>query len=149
LAAHPQSRIVQPGGAVLLSVAATSADPLAYQWQRDGMDIAGANAATHLLDPVAFADGGNYRAVVNGPGGTVVSSNAAIVVFAGTNTGNALGLRVAGPAGRIVTLQARTNLLPATPWQTFSNVVLQGSPQTVADPQAPTRPERYFRALLP
>ena len=149
ITAHPQSLIVAPGAPALLAVSATGSGTLAYQWQRNGVDIAGANAATHLIESVVFADGGNYRALVSGAGGSAESGNAAVVVFAGTNTGNALQLQLAGPMGRTVTLQARTNLQPATAWQTFSNVVLQGTLRTVTDPQAATRPERYFRAVLP
>ena len=58
---HPQSQTVPPGGSVTFTVVASGTEPLSYQWQHDGGDIAGATATSYMINPVAEADAGNYR----------------------------------------------------------------------------------------
>ncbi len=149
IVAHPQPVITAPGLPVLLSVSATASGPVVFQWQRNGVEISGATASNYVIDPVAFTNGGSYRVVVSSAGGSVNSTNASVVVFSSTRSGNTPQLQIAGPAGRPLTVLSKTDLQSATPWQTFSNVVMQGGLQTVTDPDSGVRSERYFRAVLP
>jgi hypothetical protein len=68
-----------------LRVQAVGANPLRYQWQRNGADIAGATSASLALCPVTAAD--------NNASFTVAVSNAL-----GNVTSNAAVLTVAPPA---------------------------------------------------
>jgi len=53
---------------VLAEVTGTEAN-LEYQWQKNGEDIAGANAATHVTEPLARTDdGAKYRVKLSLPG---------------------------------------------------------------------------------
>ena len=53
----------------------------AYQWQRDGVDIPGATAATYRLDPTAAADNGAaFRVVVTNALGSATSAAAPLTV---------------------------------------------------------------------
>ncbi len=65
-----------------LSVEAIGAGVLSYQWQKDGVDIAGANSPSFTLAMSEEADSGTYRVVVTNSLGTVTSDAVAVsVVF--------------------------------------------------------------------
>ncbi len=68
------------GGSAEFSVGAVGVEPLAYQWQRDGVNIAGANGSTITVAPVDAQDAGNYRCVVTGGCGQSVVSPSEILV---------------------------------------------------------------------
>jgi large repetitive protein len=79
--------ITQPTGASLFvgegfstSVSATGFQPITYQWQQDGVDVAGATSATFSIDSVGVDDAGVYTAVVTNQVGTVTSAGAALEV---------------------------------------------------------------------
>jgi hypothetical protein len=58
-------------------------DSLAYQWQRNGIDIPGETGATYTLDAASTIDlGAQFRVLVSGSGGTVVSDVATIILNA-------------------------------------------------------------------
>jgi hypothetical protein len=68
----PVSQVLaNPGDNVVLSVVATSAVPLTYQWQRNGSDIAGATSSTLALPDVQSEQFGDYTALVTNFIGTV------------------------------------------------------------------------------
>ncbi len=73
---------VAAGAAASLTVAATSATPVAYQWRRNGAAIPGATAATLSLPRVQTADAGVYSVTVTNAAGAVVSADARIVLGA-------------------------------------------------------------------
>jgi uncharacterized repeat protein (TIGR03803 family) len=147
--AHPISAITAPGRSVLLSVSATASGPVLFQWQRNGLEIPGATASNLSLGPITFTNGGSYRVVVSSSGGSLTSITAGVTVFSGTKVGNTLQLQIAGPAGKALSLESKVNLQSATQWQSFSNILMQGSLQTVIDPDGASQSERYFRAVLP
>ncbi|MDO8545015.1 MAG: S8 family serine peptidase [Opitutaceae bacterium] len=57
-----------------LSVAATGSEPFSFQWSRDGVAIAGATSATHIVTRSAPGDAGSYTVAVTSGGQTVTSS---------------------------------------------------------------------------
>ena len=61
IATAPENQTVTAGQSATFSVTATGSATLAYQWRRDGADIAGANAATYTLPAAAAADDGESR----------------------------------------------------------------------------------------
>ena len=80
-------RILQPpqnldrleGMSAVFTTAAAGADPLTFQWQKNGANIPGATNATLTFGPLTVGDGGAYRVVVSNATGTV-SSTATLTV---------------------------------------------------------------------
>ena len=80
ITSQPQNASVVAPAAATFSVAAIGT-ALAYQWQRDGADIAGANAATYTTPPTTIADdGAKFSVLVTGTGGSVASTAATLSV---------------------------------------------------------------------
>jgi glucose/arabinose dehydrogenase len=77
---HPSSRTVAPGASVTFSVRASGPPPLRYQWQRNGVDIAGASAQDYTLVAGVADNGARFRAVVSNDAGNVLSNEAVLTV---------------------------------------------------------------------
>ncbi len=78
---HPASQLVSVGEPASFSVSATGAAPLTYQWQRNGVDIAGATSSTYRVAQTTLSDhGARLRCVVRNSLGSVVSSEAVLSV---------------------------------------------------------------------
>ncbi len=76
---QPASLTVLVGQGASFTVAATGTAPLAYQWQRNGVDIAGATTTVYSVAASVLADSGAaFRAVVTNLAGSA-TSNAAIL----------------------------------------------------------------------
>ena len=80
---QPANQTVTVGQAVTFTVAATGTAPLTYQWQRNGVAIAGATATAFSLATTALGDSGaTFRAVVSNVAGSATSNNATLTVSA-------------------------------------------------------------------
>ncbi|MBO2008745.1 PQQ-dependent sugar dehydrogenase [Hymenobacter negativus] len=79
---QPASVAVVPGAAATFSVAAAGSTPLSYQWQKNGVNIAGATGTSYTIASVVAADAGQYRAVVTNSVGTATSTAATLTVTA-------------------------------------------------------------------
>lgn len=83
----PVSSTVNAGGTVTLSVVASGDGVLSYQWKRDGVDIAGATAASYSTPVLAVGDSGRaYTVVVSNAGGQSTSTAAVLTVNAAPAT---------------------------------------------------------------
>jgi glucose/arabinose dehydrogenase len=102
---HPQSRTVAAGQPVTFNVAATGSTPLQYQWQRNNVNIPGANAESYTIPSVTAADNGaQFRCVVTNAFGSATSNNATLTVTAPDTTPSAhvvliTEYRLDGPGG--------------------------------------------------
>jgi len=85
ITSQPNSITVPAGQSASFNVSASGSTPLSYQWQKNGQNIAGANAAYYLITNVQNSDAGSYRAVVSNAFGSV-TSNAASLTVSGFNT---------------------------------------------------------------
>lgn len=80
---QPANQTVTVGQAVTFTVAATGTAPLTYQWQRNGVAIAGATSTAFSLATTALGDSGaTFRAVVSNVAGSATSNNATLTVSA-------------------------------------------------------------------
>lgn len=85
ITAAPQSRTVEEGGAATFTVTSTGSG-LTYQWQRNGVTIAGATNASYTISAVTPADAGQYVVVVSNSGGSTTSEAATLGVSFGRLT---------------------------------------------------------------
>ena len=80
---QPASVTVASGRSFSLRVVATG-NQLSYQWARDGVDLAGATAATYSRSLATAADAGSYSVLVSNSAGSVRSDTATVTVTAAT-----------------------------------------------------------------
>ena len=82
---QPAAQSVTSGKTATFNVSATGTGPLAYQWKKNGTDIAGATNSSYTTPATSDADIGAvlaYSVVVTNRAGTVTSSNATLTVTA-------------------------------------------------------------------
>jgi len=79
---EPSNQTVDPGADVTFSVAATGSPAPTYQWQRNGVAIAGATASSLTLRAVQADAAGTYQVVIRNSAGTVTSRAATLAVNA-------------------------------------------------------------------
>ncbi|MCX8520153.1 MAG: DUF1566 domain-containing protein [Rhodoferax sp.] len=82
ITSQPMAQTVAPGKMATFTVAAVGTGELHYQWQKFGVNIAGATSPSYTT-PAADADldtGDQYSVVVSNSVGTVSSSNATLLV---------------------------------------------------------------------
>ena len=78
---NPQSRTVPTGGSATFTVAATGAQPLSYQWQRNAVNIPGATATSYTINNAQPQDNGaTFRCRVSNTLGSVTSAAATLTV---------------------------------------------------------------------
>jgi len=78
---HPQDQTVPAGSSATFTVAASGAQPLFYQWQRDGLDIPGATSSSYTLTGVQPQDNGAlFRCRVSNAFGSTTSNPAQLTV---------------------------------------------------------------------
>jgi formylglycine-generating enzyme required for sulfatase activity len=75
---HPAGAAVNPGAGVTFSVVANGTAPLAYQWRKNGVVIAGGTAASHTVASAQATDAANYDVVVANAAGSVTSNTATL-----------------------------------------------------------------------
>ena len=77
---QPQGQTVILGETASFNVLATGGIPLAYQWQLNGADIGGATTSVYTKANVQATDAGEYSVLVTNAYGSLLSSNATLVV---------------------------------------------------------------------
>ncbi len=79
---QPQSQTVVAGQSVTFTVAASGAEPLFYQWQRDTVPIDGATTSSYTIPATSSADSGvSFRCVVTNGVSSAVSATAILTVM--------------------------------------------------------------------
>ena len=78
---QPANQTVVVGQTATFSAVATGLTPLNYQWQQNGINITGANAASYTTPATVLADSGStFQVVVTNTAGTITSSPATLTV---------------------------------------------------------------------
>lgn len=86
ISTQPVDKTVAEGQTATFTVVATGTAPLAYQWQKNGVDISGAKGASYTTPPATLADcGSKYRVVVKNSLGRVISESATLTVVDSRN----------------------------------------------------------------
>ena len=93
---QPAALALGEGDQASFTVAASGLPQPSYQWRRDGQPVPGATSATYSLGPVQFGDSGaSFDVVVTNRAGSVTSA-AAVLTVARTNSPNAPAIVAAG-----------------------------------------------------
>jgi alpha-tubulin suppressor-like RCC1 family protein len=160
IAVQPMGLTGSAGSDVGLEVLATGTLPLTYQWLKGGLDLAGATQSRLLLPNVGRRDAGVYAVRVSNPGGSTLSSNAALWVRVPQRLGpptllsdGSLSFRSSDADGGSLRpedmsgfeVQASTDLRG---WLTLTNVLswTNGS-LWLRDPERTNSPRRFYRVL--
>ncbi len=77
---QPVAITIRIGQNATFRVVATGTTPLAYQWRKNGINIAGASGATFTVTAAQSTDAGSYDVVVSNAAGAVTSSAATLTV---------------------------------------------------------------------
>ena len=77
---QPQSQAVMEGDSVTFSVSAAGAEPLSYQWYKDGALLEGATGASYTIESVNVGDLGSYTVVVSNELGETTSTPATLTL---------------------------------------------------------------------
>jgi glucose/arabinose dehydrogenase len=81
ITADPSNQNVTEGQPATFSVTANGATPLAYQWQRNTVNISGANSPSYTIsNPTPGDNGAKFRCVVSNAFGTATSNEATLSV---------------------------------------------------------------------
>jgi hypothetical protein len=80
ISGQPQSQVKSLDEPVTFAVDASGTEPLTYQWQQDGADLAGETAASMTIEAVAGSDAGAYLCRVDNAYGTDTSDEATLIV---------------------------------------------------------------------
>lgn len=77
----PSNQTVTEGQPATFQVGAGGTSPLSYQWQRNTVNISGANSSSYTIASATLADGGaKFRCVVSNTFGTATSNEATLTV---------------------------------------------------------------------
>ena len=118
---QPSSQTVAPGGAASFTVAASGSPTPTYQWQKGGVNIAGATGATYSIASVTAGDAGSYTAVASNSAGSATSSAATLTVSTATSaptiTTQPASQTVAPGGAASFTVTASGNPAPTYQWQ--------------------------------
>ncbi|HFD79166.1 MAG TPA: hypothetical protein ENK05_02075 [Gammaproteobacteria bacterium] len=79
---QPSDSTVDEGDTATFQVNADGSAPLSYQWQRDGVDIPGANAPSYTTPVLSVGDDALFAVVVSNSAGSVRSRDAILSVSA-------------------------------------------------------------------
>ena len=150
----PESRVVELGNAVTLSITASGTEPLSYQWSFNGAPLAGATASTLTRAPITSAHLGDYAVTVTNACGSSQVSPITLSVEAArapTITGVAY---VNGTAqitfgteeGRTYVVEFNNDLSP-TGWSPATTVHGDGLDQIIED-RPPLPMSRFYRIRL-
>jgi len=81
ITAQPASVTVGEGSNAMFTVTAAGTAPLRYQWQQDGLEVAGATTSSYTVTNVQMNHAGDYKVVVSNTWATVTSQAATLTVL--------------------------------------------------------------------
>lgn len=81
ISTHPGNQVVLAGQSATFSVTAAGTQPLSYQWQKDGVNVSGANASSYSSEPANSSNNGSmFRCIVTNVHGADTSSPALLTI---------------------------------------------------------------------
>lgn len=118
---QPTSVAVTTGSAASFTVLASGSPTPTYQWQKNGVNIAGETGTTYSIASVVAGDAGNYTAVATNSAGSATSNTATLTVSAAaiapTITTQPTSVSVTAGGSASFTVAASGNPTPTYQWQ--------------------------------
>jgi len=154
--AQPQDAVGYWGSSVSFTSSATGAQPLKYQWQKNGIPLSIATNSFLLLSNLQAGDAGSYALQATNSFGSGGSDAAQLRVnvadfsirqstIAGTQ--NITGLSISGVTGKLYGIQVTASLRASNYWTGLTNITLTSPTFAWFDPQSATQSQRYYRIL--
>lgn len=119
ITSQPQDLTVSVGELAHFDVQATGSGPLSYQWQREGGDVSGANAATYSFTAAINDNGAGFGCRVSNSAGSATSDSASLTVLSDTTP----------PVIQAVSAPGA----PDSVWVTFTEPVAQAGAETFSN----------------
>ncbi|HEX5218787.1 MAG TPA: ThuA domain-containing protein [Verrucomicrobiae bacterium] len=149
----PANQATTAGSAAQFNVVATGAQPLSYQWRRNGSPVVGGTNFTFYLAAASTDAAGSYTVVVSNHLGSVTSAVAQLTVtlpppllsspVGGYWSNGVFRLALQGVPGESVVVETSTNLVH---WSGIAtNVLDSGGLYHFIDPAASSRPRLFYR----
>jgi hypothetical protein len=154
---QPLGISVLKGGDAIIAVVATGfGTSLSYKWKKDGKNVDDGNKSILRIENVKPKDAGKYYVEIKNASGTVISSNATLLVLSepletvlnvlpSVMTTNGFQLRLTGPPGSNFVIMASNDMVNWTPIST--NAAPDGT-VSFTDTNATKRAFGYYRAEL-
>jgi hypothetical protein len=118
ITSQPANTAAVVGGGASFAVAAGGSGPLAFQWFKDGVAIAGASRETYGISAVSLSERGGYSVVVTNVVGSATSATATLsVAVASPPTITTQPAAITVAVGQVVTLTAAATGTPAPTFQ--------------------------------
>jgi hypothetical protein len=108
------SHTVPAGASVTFTAAASGSSASTYQWQKNGVNIAGATGASYTISSVKSSDAAAYTVVATNPAGSVIRTGTVLTVGSATSA-------------PVFTVQPRSQSTPVGSSVTFT-AAARGSP---------------------
>jgi hypothetical protein len=142
ITADPTNQTVLEGTPATFAVTATGTAPLAYQWLKTGIAIAGATSASHTTPSTSLADNGaTYTVVVSGSAGTKVTSKAATLTVQALQAVPPTPAGVTALAGNGKATLAWSGSLGATSYNVYYGTVSGAARTTGTKVAVPASPQ--------
>ena len=147
-----------PGGsALILNAAAAGTPPLAYQWFRNGVPIAGAVTAAFIVPQTSAIDTGIYSLTVTNPFGSDASEPARVITVYPAATaprlavptrlsGTRIRLEISSEVDAYYRVQTSEDLIHWNDWRDF---VGSGGSIEFFDSSVTPSDYRFYRVLSP
>ena len=137
ISAQPTGVSAILGQAAGFTVIATATPAPAYQWLKNGTNIAGATSSTFSITSVQLSDAANYSVIVSNPYGTVTSNTAKLTVN-GPPTITTQPASQAVNAGANVTLSVVASGVTGYQWQLNGAAIAGATSATLSLPRIGT-----------
>ena len=156
---QPANQTVSLGGFATFSVTVAGANPLYYQWQRngsnvsDGINISGATQRILSLTNLTVANAGTYSVIISNSLGTATSSGALLTVRFPPSfqtvikSNNAVVLSWSAAQGQKYQLQFKTNLNSTNWFNLGSQITASGSTVSASD-LIGSNSQRFYQVIL-
>ena len=160
LTAQPQSQSIAAGSDAIFEVAASGAEPLAYQWQfnndllQDNSRVSGARSNRLTIARTVTGDAGTYRVVVTNAFGSATSQVATLTVGMSAplrlelTADGRLELTITSSVGSVYRIE-RASDLSQEPWILLTTLVITTPTQTFVDSEPVTANQRRFYRVTP